>query len=95
MFTKHDGNTPGLVTPESDNGLPPTEGQSVKTHSKFTADSTAVADQIARLTRAGHVVHQSGLGDFLVTKYGLSRYCAGFDELKAFAQKVGANHVQS
>ena len=58
-------------------------------------DGQAVADQVARLTRAGHVVHQSGLGDFLVTKYGLSRYCAGFDELKAFAQKVGANHVQS
>ena len=103
MSTNKNGGVPGVITPENDEGIVTGQGnnpQNDSTNSSNSArhgpidqapDSKVVADQIARLTRAGHVVHQSHLGDFLVTKYGLTRYCAGFDELEAFAQKVGVN----
>lgn len=54
-------------------------------------DGKATANQIARLALAGHVVHKGQSGDYLVSKYGMTRYCANFAELAAFAQKVGAN----
>lgn len=55
-----------------------------------TVDSKAIATQIARLAQAGHVVHKGTQGDFTVCKFGLTRYCASFAELVAFAKKVGA-----
>ena len=56
-----------------------------------TADGTgkALATQIAQLAMAGHIVHQGQAGDFLVCKYGLSRWCKDFAELQAFSQKLG------
>lgn len=51
--------------------------------------SNAIANQIARLALAGHTVHRGGEGDFIVCKYGLTRYCADFAELAAFAVKLG------
>lgn len=48
-----------------------------------------IAHQIARLALAGHSVHDGGTGDFLVSKYGLSRYCKDFAELQAFARQLG------
>ena len=53
-------------------------------------DGNAIATQIARLALAGHVVHKGQSGDYLVSKFGLTRYCANFTELAAFAKKVGA-----
>jgi len=55
-----------------------------------TTDSKAIATQIARLALAGHTVHKGTHGDFTVCKYGLTRYCADYAALVAFAQKVGA-----
>jgi len=52
----------------------------------------AIAHQIARLALAGHRVHRAEGGDFLVTRWGQTRYCADFAELQAFAVKVGVNH---
>jgi predicted alpha/beta hydrolase family esterase len=58
-----------------------------------TDTSKAIANQIARLSLAGHIVHKGGFGDFTVCKYGLTRYCADFTELVAFAVNLGVNHV--
>ena len=52
-------------------------------------DGNAIANQIARLALAGHTVHDGGTGDFLVSKYGLSRYCKDFAEIQAFARQLG------
>lgn len=54
-------------------------------------DAKAIATQIARLALAGHAVHKSQGGDYLVSKYGMTRYCQDFDELVAFAVKLGVN----
>lgn len=45
---------------------------------------------IAKLALAGHSVHRDGNDDFLVSKWGQSRYCKSFDALLAFARQVGA-----
>lgn len=55
-------------------------------------DGKAITHQIARLALAGHAVHQAEGGDFLVTRWGQTRYCANFAELQAFAVKLGVNH---
>lgn len=52
-------------------------------------DSKAIAIQIAHLTLAGHVVYKGQFGDFLVCKYGLSRYCQDLAELQVFARQLG------
>ena len=52
----------------------------------------AITNQIARLALAGHVVIHGDCNDFTVCKYGLTRYCANFTELAAFAQKLGVRH---
>jgi hypothetical protein len=57
-----------------------------------TDDSKAIANQIARLALAGHNVIKGERGDYTVCKYGLTRHCANFAELAAFALKLGVNH---
>ena len=52
-------------------------------------DVKAIATQIARLALAGHVVHKGQSGDYLVSKFGMTKHCNDFAELAAFAQKVG------
>jgi hypothetical protein len=54
-------------------------------------DTKAIANQIARLALAGHHVIKGDRGDYTCCKYGLSRYCADFAELQAFAAKLGVN----
>lgn len=53
-------------------------------------NSKVIANQIARLALAGHVIHKGIHGDYTVCKFGLARYCADFAALVAFAKKVGA-----
>ena len=48
-----------------------------------------VANTIAKLRLARHHVHLGQNRDFLVSKYGMTRYCQTFDELQAFAKKLG------
>jgi len=57
-----------------------------------TDNNNAIANQIARLALAGHIVIRGDRNDFTVCKYGLTRYCADFAELAAFAKKLGVNH---
>lgn len=57
-----------------------------------TTDSKAIANHIARLALAGHHVIKGINGDYTVCKYGLTRYCANFAELQAFALKLGVKH---
>ena len=56
---------------------------------KQAYDGKAIASQIVRLALAGHVVHKGQSGDYMVCKYGLSRWCKDFAELQAFAVKLG------
>ena len=55
-------------------------------------DGKAIATQIARLAMAGHVVNKGVSGDYIVSKYGMTRYCKDFAELAAFARQLGVNH---
>lgn len=70
-----------------------TEGFDTDTHKADSATGTqhskAITTLIAELTLAGHVVHKLRGGDFLVCKYGYSRYAQDFDALQAFASKLG------
>jgi hypothetical protein len=45
---------------------------------------------IAKLSLAGHTVIRGGENDFIVTRYGLTRYCKDSAALADFAKKVGA-----
>ena len=56
-----------------------------------TRHRKAEATQIAELALAGHAVHKGKCGDYMVCKYGLSRYCQDFDDLQAFARKLGVS----
>jgi hypothetical protein len=56
-----------------------------------TDTQKAIATQIARLALAGHAVHKGQNGDYTVCKYGMTRYCANFAELQAFAVQLGVN----
>ena len=54
-------------------------------------DGSAIETQIARLALAGHHVIKGDRNDFVVTKYGLTRYCADYAALVGFARQVGVN----
>ena len=56
-----------------------------------TRRGKAQATLIAELALAGHAVHKGCSGDYLVCKYGLSRYCQDFEELQAFARRLGVS----
>lgn len=47
---------------------------------------------IAHLALNRHVVHRAKAGDFIVCKYGMSRYCRDGAELLAFARQLGVLH---
>lgn len=55
-------------------------------------DGKAIANQVARLALAGHSVQRGEDGDYIVSKFGMTRYCANFAELQAFAHQSGVNH---
>lgn len=48
-----------------------------------------VNSTIARLALNRHVVHRAKADDFIVCKYGMTRYCADGQELIAFAKQLG------
>ena len=53
------------------------------------ATEKEVNSTIARLALNRHVVHRAKAGDFIVCKYGMTRYCADGQELVAFAKQLG------
>lgn len=52
-------------------------------------DAQAVAVLVEKLTLAGHQVHVGKTGDFLVTRWGLSRHCIDDIALSDFARQLG------
>jgi len=76
------------------------------TNEKQPADSTAdaanlialdsarrekeVASLIALFALAGHAVHRGRNQDYLVSRWGMSRYIQDFAALQDFARRVGA-----
>jgi hypothetical protein len=86
------------------NGLTAEHSQPAKTHTK-TLNAAIVAfpgitnncdkpNLIARLARAGHLVHEGSEHSFTVVhpRWGMSRYCADFGALQRFARTVGVQH---
>ena len=65
----------------------PAQGNIVHLAPERQAKDTATL--IAKLALAGHAVHRGDDGDFLVCKYGLSRWCENLSELQEFAKKLG------
>ncbi len=51
--------------------------------------SKAIATQIAELAIAGHAVHQLVNGGYLVCKYGHTYEAKDFEDLQAFARRLG------
>ena len=49
----------------------------------------ALATLKAGFALAGHQVYDGYNRDFLVTRWGMSRYCQDFADLQAFARKLG------
>ena len=43
----------------------------------------------AKFTMAGHQVHDGDTGDFLVTRWGMSRWCEHVEALRTFARVLG------
>ena len=54
-----------------------------------TRRSKAEAKLLVRLALGGHMVHKGQSGDYLVSKYGLSRHCEDLDDLRDFARQLG------
>jgi len=52
----------------------------------------ALATLKAKFALAGHQVHEGSNDDFIVTRWGMSRYCADIGALRRFARVVGVNH---
>ncbi len=53
------------------------------------ADKKAATTLIAKLALAGHSVHQDNHGSFLVSRWGVSRFCIDLESLRSFAKQVG------
>ena len=49
----------------------------------------AISTAVATLALHGHAVHV-GNGDYLVSRWGMSRYCQNLEALQDFARMVGA-----
>lgn len=51
----------------------------------FKTEATVTAN----LALLGHAVHKGQSGDFVVCKYGVTRYCQDLAALKAFVGQLG------
>ena len=49
----------------------------------------ALATLKARFALAGHQVHEGSDNDFIVTSWGMSRYCESIGALRTFARVLG------
>ncbi|MHB1199172.1 MAG: hypothetical protein ACYCZ6_06355 [Polaromonas sp.] len=76
-------NTNGLHTDTNRVNFPTTEAI------EQAPDGKTIATLIAQFALKGHVVHKTDGNDFLVTRWGLTRYCADFVSLVNFARIVG------
>ena len=58
----------------------------------FPTTDKGLAILKAKFAMAGHQVHDGDTGDFLVTRWGMSRWCEDVDSLQAFARLLGVMH---
>jgi len=71
-------------------GLPPGAGPAADGMTPpVDQGANRVATLLAKLALAGHVVHRGPASDFMVCKYGLSRWCRDLGELEDFARQLG------
>ena len=94
MSTANTAKSPGGAGPIAANEIQLADS-TADTPEKMASLDTAgrekeIATLVAQSALAGHAVHRGQSGDFLVTRWGLSRWCADFDELQAFARQIGA-----
>jgi len=86
------------MPPSKGNGPDSREVRPAKELSKRTADfkpdQKRLATTIAELALAGHQVHELESG-YLVSRWGLSKFCPDFASLLAFARKVGVGHASN
>ena len=84
------------MKPNPQKATPRTNGENAETK-PHALDSIAATESrqketatwIAKLALASHAVHKLKNGDFLCCKYNLSYYAKNFDDLKAFAIRLG------
>ena len=55
-------------------------------------EGKAFATLAAQFALKGHVVHKGNEDDFIVTRWGISRYCKDLAELQAFAVLMGVKN---
>ena len=84
----------GNTTNEKAPGACNTEGFDTDTTNDLnfatgTRRGKAEAKVLVQLALGGHMVHRGQYGDYLVSKYGLSRYCEDLDDLQDFARQLG------
>lgn len=53
------------------------------------AAAAEIAALIARLEASGHAVQKNRSGDFLISRWGMSRHCLDMESLRDFAKQVG------
>lgn len=54
-----------------------------------TPDQKQLATLVSRLALAGHAVHRGRERDYIVCKWGMSRWCGDFAALQDFAKLLG------
>ncbi len=93
MITAHKAKSPGGAGPCATNEKQPADSTADATEKIAALDSARrekeVASLIARLALAGHAVTRGRNGDFLVSRWNLSRYCQDASALLEFARRVG------
>ena len=57
-----------------------------------TDQDKVIATLKARFALAGHQVHEGSNDDFIVTRWGMSRFCADIGALRMFARVLGVQH---
>jgi hypothetical protein len=84
------------------NGLAAANNQPAKTHTTnntqphYLTDSRLRKEEqtlIALFALAGHIVHRGRCEDYIVCKFGYSRYCQDLNDLRVFAMRLGLRHV--
>lgn len=72
-------------------GSAPFKEYSTNTLDFLTSDK-ALASLKSQFETAGHKVYEGANYDFIVTKWGMSRYCPDIGSLRRFARALGVQH---
>ena len=80
---------PQMQEPRTNGALTNTKPNALDSIAAAESRQKETATWIAKLALASHAVHKLKNGDFICCKYNLSYYAKNFDDLKAFAIKLG------